>query len=640
MRQPMPAAGAAAVFCWALAGPLAAQTPPAKPKLDPVRWTLQFEPVSAAPDQKVLGRLTATIEPGWHLYSLSTPKGGPNPTTIALAPSPAVAQATVFEPPAKRAFDPNFQLDTDTYETGAVFLLRVELASGAPPGEVALTAQARYQACTEKICIPPVRRSAAAAVRIDPAARPAAVQIPASYKEAPPPSAVRAAPVPSSGPAREAAAQGVARFVLVALSFGFLAIFTPCVFPMIPITMSYFLGAQAGSRAQSVVQATTFCLGVIVLFTGLGAAVTAILGPFGLTQVGANPWVNLFLALVFLVFGLSLMGAFEITIPSGVLTSVTAASQRGGVAGALIMGLAFALASFACTGPFVGTLLAGSSQGGLYWPILGMLVFATGLASPFFLLALFPAYLARLPKSGGWLERTKVTMSFFILAAVAEYLSKIDRVYQWNLLTRERLLASWIVLLVLAALYLLDVLKLKEAGGGPVGLGRLSAAALLLILAVSLVPGLFGARLGELDAYVPEPAGSAWKAAGGGASELQWIKNNYREALQLARQSGKPVLASFTGYACTNCHWMKTNMFTRPEIAAALDQYVLVELYTDGTDDASEANQRMEETRFGTIAIPFYVILRSDDTVVDTFPGLTRDAGEFERFLKRGAAAS
>ncbi|MBI3694426.1 MAG: thioredoxin family protein [Acidobacteria bacterium] len=619
--------------CLLTGGLVLAQTDARPKKPDPVKWSLKLEPDAAAPGQKVLGRLTATVEPGWHFYSLTTPK--PTiPTTIALAPSPAVGKSAVWVPAPKRAYDPYFKVETESYDKTIEFLIEMETAGS---GAAEITAQVRYQACDDKNCLFPVRKTAAATLKIDPAAKAAAVQIPAGYIEykAPPPAAASSAAssVPQAPVAATAAQQGLGQFIAVALSLGFLAIFTPCVFPMIPITMSYFLGSQTGSRGQSLFQAFTFCIGVIVLFTGLGAAVTAILGPFGITQLGSNPWVNLFIAAVFLAFGLSLLGAFEITVPSGVLTTVTNASYRGGVTGALIMGLAFALASFACTGPFVGTLLAGSTQGGLYWPILGMFFFSSGLASPFLALALFPAYLARLPKSGGWLERTKVTLGFLILAAMLKYVSNIDQVYQWNFLTRARFLAVWIVMLVLAGLYLLGILKLKEQKDEPLGLPRLFAAALILVLAVSLIPGMFGARLGELDAYVPAAEGGLAQNGGG---ELKWMKNNYREALAAARQSGKPLFVSFTGYACSNCHWMKANMFTRPEIAAALQNYVLVELYTDGTDASAEANQRMAETRFQTTAIPYYAIIRPDDTVVATFAGATRNAREFETFLNRG----
>ncbi len=622
--RPLLALFAAAVL------PLPGQTGASPKRPDPVKWTLTLEPATAAPGSKVLGRLHAALDPGWHFYSLTSPK----PTiasTTALAPSPAVAGVKIFAPPPLRKADPYFKIDTEYYESSADFLLEIDLAPGAS-GSAELTAQVRYQACDDKFCLLPVRRTASAMLRLDPAARASAPVIPAGYTEAKP-APLPPAPAPSSAPPSAPAQQGTIQFVLVALSFGFLAIFTPCVFPMIPITMSYFLGSRPASRLA---QALTFCLGVIVLFTGLGVVVTALLGPFGLTRIGGNPWVNLFMAALFFAFGLSLLGAFEITLPSGVLTKVTEASGRGGVTGTLLMGLAFALASFACTGPFVGALLAGAAQGGLYWPVLGMLVFSAGMVSPFFFLALFPAWLQRLPKSGGWLARTKATLAFFILAFAFKYLSNIDQALQWNILTRERFLAVWIVLFFLAGLYLLGLVKLAGEKDEPVSLWRLGSAAAILIFAVSLVPGMFGVRLGEVDAYVPSPSGDTF--ASGGTS-LQWLKNDYQAALAQARQTGKPVFVSFTGYACTNCHWMKANMFTRPEIAAQLANFVLLELYTDGSDPASEANQKLLESRFNIIAIPYYALVRPDDTVIATFPGLTRNASDFAAFLKRATSS-
>jgi thiol:disulfide interchange protein DsbD len=377
-----------------------------------------------------------------------------------------------------------------------------------------------------------------------------------------------------------------------------------------------------------VARASVFALGIIVLFTLLGTLTTAALGPFGVVQLGSNPWVNGFITVVFAAFALSLLGAFEITLPSGFLTRLNRASGRGGVAGTLLMGLTFSLTSFACVGPFVGTLLAASVQGGRLQPVLGMASFSAGLSAPFFLLALFPAWLGRLPRSGGWMSRVKIVLGFVILAAALKYLSNIDQVFQWNFLTRERFLAAWVVLFTLPGLYLLGFLRME--GIKPeetLGVRRLLIGASFIVFAVSLLPGMFGARLGELDAYVP---------AAQGTNVSKWLKNQYVEALARARQENKLVFVSFTGYACTNCHWMKANMFPRPEIAAALGNYMLLELYTDGTDTQSESNQKFQEQRFNTVAIPFYAIVDADEKVVASFAGLTRDPREFLKFLEQG----
>jgi len=337
---------------------------------------------------------------------------------------------------------------------------------------------------------------------------------------------------------------------------------------------------------------------------------------------------------VFLAFGLSLLGAFEITIPSSILTRLDRGTQKGGVVGTLLMGLTFSLSSFACVGPFMGTLLAASVGSGGARPLLGMVAFASGLALPFFLLALFPAYLQRLPKSGGWLARVKVVMGFVVLAAMLKYLASLDQVLQWNLLTRERFLAAWIVLFAMAGLYLLGFVRLEGIEkDAPMGLGRLLTGMAFLVFAISLAPGMTGGRLGELDAYIPVATGMAASSAEGG---LVWMKNQYRAALDQARREGKLLLVNFTGYACTNCHWMKANMFPRPEIAGALRNFVLVELYTDGTDHVSAQNQRLEQSKFQTIAIPYYAILDPDENVIASFAGATRDSGEYLAFLQRG----
>jgi thiol:disulfide interchange protein DsbD len=598
-----------------------------------VKWSLTLEPASAAPGSKVLAHLEGAIDAGWHVYSMTT--AAAIPTTIKVAPNAAVEKFRVFQAPPKKAFDQNFNLETETYEGAARFVIELQLKPDAAAGPSEVSAEVRYQTCNDRLCIPPVRRTASASLTIDPAARAAALAIPAGFVEfTGPPKGRVAATTP--GPATTDA-QSLGTFLLVAFGFGLAAIFTPCVFPMIPITMSYFLNRQ-GTRREAIFHAALFCLGIVVLFSGLGLLTTAILGPFGIVQLGSNPWVNGFIALVFLAFGVSLLGAFEITIPSSILTRLDRGAQSGGIAGTMLMGLTFALSSFACVGPFMGTLLAASVADGGARPPLGMVAFATGLALPFFLLALFPSYLKRLPKSGGWLARVKVVMGFIVLAAMLKFLASLDQVMQWGFLTRERFLAAWIVLFVMAGLYLLGFLRMEGiAKDEPVGLGRLLIGMLFLIFSISLVPGMFGGKLGELDAYIPLAGGSSGPSASG-ENPLVWMKNQYRAALDRARRERKLVLVNFTGYACTNCHWMKANMFTRPEVAGALRNFVLVELYTDGTDDASRVNQELQQTKFATIAIPYYAILDPDENVVASFPGLTRDPAEYLAFLGKSGA--
>jgi len=610
---------------------------------DPISWTLAFDTKSAAPGGHLLGKLTATLTSGWHLYSATTPPGGPNPTTLKLADSPALASFKFYQPKPERKFDQSFQIDTETFLADTTFLVDIEIRKDAAKGPAEITALMRYQACTDLKCLPPKKKQAVATIDVDPSASASAVQVPANYTLIPvaggPASAVSSAAPSPSAPAKAPTQENFGWFLLTAFGFGLAAIFTPCVFPMIPITVSYFINRQDGKR-DGLSQAIVFCLGIVVLFTSLGLLAKAVAGPFGVVKLGSSPWVNGFITIVFIVFGFSLLGAFELTLPSGFLTRMDSASRRGGYLGTLIMGLTFSLTSFACVGPIVGPLFVASLQGEGFQPVLGMVCFASGLAAPFFLLALFPSYLQRLPKRGMWMARIKVVLGFVVLAAAVKYLSNVDSVLQLGFITRDRFLAAWVVMFAMAGLYLLGILKLEGVDEGDhLSVGRTIVAALFLIFAISLIPGMWCAPLGELEAYVPAAAAGSCGAGGGATSAeagIPWMKNQYREALAKARQENKLVLINFSGYACTNCHWMKANMFTRPEIVAAVKNLVPVELYTDGSDAASELNQQVEEKKFGTIAIPYYAIVDADEKVVATFPSVTRDPKEFLGFLNSG----
>lgn len=613
-----------------LAFPLLAQ------RVSPASWTLTPSVAQVPPGGVFTAELHLKLAEPWHMYSLTTPKpgptGGPTTTTIQLAENPAVAKWTVYYPAPARKFDPNFNLDTETYDKEQVFVFRIELAKDSPTGPLELTAQTRFQLCTEKECLPPKKVGASATVQVVAGAAAPAVQIPAGWT-----ALQREKPQTGPAPVPAAKKQDLASFLLVAFGFGLAAIFTPCVFPMIPITMSFFLNqGSGGSRRQALTQALVFCLGIVVLFTGIGFGLSAALGPFAVVQLGSNPWVNGLICVVFFVFGLSLLGAFEITLPTGLLTKLNIASNRGGYAGTLIMGLTFCLASFACVGPFMGTLLAASVGGDKLQPVLGMLAFSSALASPFFLLALFPSFLQRLPRSGGWMSRVKVVLGFLIMAALLKYLSNIDQVLQLGWLTRERFLALWVVLFAMPGLYLLGFLPMEGIRRDEeVKPGRLLMGILLLGFSISLLPGMFGSRLGELEAYIPAPSEVSASPAGGVAERgAKWMKNDFAGAIAQAKAENKRVLVAFTGYACTNCHWMKANMFTRPEIAETMRDFVLVELYTDGTDAASEQNQQRQDKLFQTVAIPYYAIFDADEKVTGSLAGLTKDPQEFLKFLK------
>jgi thiol:disulfide interchange protein DsbD len=628
-------------------------------KEDPVQWTLA--PVEGSAQAGAGGKfylnLTATIQSGWHLYSPTTPSGGPIITTIRIAANPAVESYRVFRPQPVRKLDPNFQIDTETYTGTARFLIEA-VTTAAASGAAQLETSVRYQVCSDVKCLPPVKKTETTTVQIVKGGPAGSFSIPAGYALVPaarPVSAPQANPSPANPAAKESSSpinyaanssRGLLPFLLTAFGFGLAALFTPCVFPMIPITVSFFLNQRSSSSNQARgggwLQALIFCLGIIVLFTGLGFLVTAIAGPFGVVQLGSSPWVNGFIALVFFIFGLSLLGAFELRLPSGLLTKLNSASEGSGYAGTLLMGLTFSLTSFACIGPIVGPLLIASVQTKGAEPVLGMLAFATGLAAPFFLLALFPSYLQKLPRSGAWMVRVKVVLGFIVLAVMLKYLSNVDQVLQTHWLSRERFLAAWIVLFALPGLYLLGLLPMEGIKRDDrLGVARALIAALFLIFSISLAPGLFGGRLGDLDAFIPESSGTVF----GGVTQAQaapanYFKNQLDAALSAARRQNKLVLVNFTGYACTNCHWMKANMFPRPEIQAALKDLIVVDLYTDGTDAASDKNQQFEDRKFGTVSIPFYAIVDPDQNVIATFPQLTRNSSEFLSFLESRPGAS
>jgi thiol:disulfide interchange protein DsbD len=607
-------------------------------RLNPVSWSLQAEQEKVAPGSTVILRLHAQIADGYHLYSFTTPGGGPIKTRARLQSSPDLKEFRVYQPKPDRHQDPNLNVSVETFKSGTDFLLLTVLANNASTGDKILTASVRYQACSDQICLPPVTKMATTSITVQPGAAVAKAFVPNGYQL-----------VSDSGSGASTRKITVARsptdvhFVLLAYGFGVAALFTPCVFPMIPLTISFFVGGRNTTRGCGFRKAALFCGSIIVLFSILGIGVTALAGPFGVVRLSSSPWVNGFISLVFGAVGLSLLGAFEIALPSGLLTRVDQASRGGGVLADLFLALTFCLTSFACIGPFVGTLLAASIQTPGWAPAVGMFAFAAGLGTPFFFFAVFPSYLKNLPRSGAWLERTKTVAGFIVLAATFKYLANVDEVLHWGLLSRERILAIWFVLLLAAALYLLGQLRLRVAETlGELSVSRVLTGVALLAFAVSLLPGLWGKKLGDLEAFLPSEDEIAVSASAPNASSTgsAWRKDDYEGALAEARQEGKPLLIAFSGYACTNCHWMKANIFPKPEVAAALKNYVLLELYTDGTDAASERNQKFEQEKFATVALPYYAITGGDGHELAHEDGLTRDVKQFAAFLHTGLAST
>lgn len=585
-------------------------------KLDPIHWALgPIAETKAGAELKIPVR--AKLDEHWHLYSLTTPPP-PKPTKIQVLEGSPIEILRVEQPAPLRKRDINFGSDTETFDGAVEFTVFAKALKDIPANASDLSVEVRYQACDDKQCLPPRKKQ---------------VSYDANFDFTPAPVVSQSAAPPNTP---TGAKQSLGEFLLLAFGFGLASVLTPCVFPMIPITMSYFLTKQGASKGRILIDALTFCLGIVVLFTAIGFILTAALGTAGVTSIGSNVYVNGFICVIFFALALSLLGAYEITLPSSLLTKLNSASEGGGVAGTLLMGLTFSLTSFACVGPFVGTLLAASITGDRLQPTLGMMAFSFGLSLPFFFLALFPGVLKGLPRAGNWMIRVKVVMGFLILAAMLKYLSNVDAVMRWEFLTRERFLALWVVLFALPGLYLLGKLPMDGIKvGETLGVGRTLIGTLFLAFALSLVPGMFGANLGELEAYIPLVQENASLFGKGSAEpKLAWMKNDLEGALLRAKAENKLVFVNFTGVACTNCHWMKANMFPKPEVRAAMEKFVLVELYTDDLDDPkSVAFQKMQEGLFQTVGIPYYAVFNADQKVVSSFPGLTKDLKEFTGFL-------
>jgi thiol:disulfide interchange protein len=444
-------------------------------------------------------------------------------------------------------------------------------------------------------------------------------------------------------------------FIWLAASAGALSLLTPCVFPMIPITVSYFTYHRAADRRGALRHAALFGLGIVATFTALGLALAVLVGATGVALLAANPWVNLALTTLFVAFALNLFGVYHVAVPSAVLTALDGAARRWGAAGravrigsALLMGLTFTLTSFTCTAPFVGTVLVTAAHGEWRQPIIGMLVYSTVFAIPFCVLAVAPQWLSRVPRAGGWLQGIKVVMGFVELAAAMKFLSNADLVWRWGVFTRSVVLASWAVLAVLAAAYVWGWLPIPERWPAtPRSAGRTAAGLAALATGLWLATGLTGRPLGELESFLP-PAGAEfvpwyWTArgsAGGVPVSLSWRLNDYPGALAEAKQAGKRVFIDFTGYTCTNCRWMEANMFTRPDVKAGLNHYVLSRLFTDGEGALYERQQAFQQARFNTVALPLYAIVDADGRTVASLAGLTRDPAAFVAFLREGSSGN
>ena len=423
-----------------------------------------------------------------------------------------------------------------------------------------------------------------------------------------------------------------AGFFWLAASTGLLSLLTPCVFPMVPVTVAYF---STPDHKPSVRRALLFALGIIGTFTILGLVLAALFGAAGLTRFAADPWVNLVLAALFLLFAANLFGWFEITAPWRVTNAADRAARTtspGSSLGALVMGATFTLTSVTCTAPFVGTLLVLASQGSWATPIAGMLVYSTAFALPFFFLAAAPGLVSHLPRAGEWMRTLRVLIGLLEVGAAIKFVSNTDLVLGWGIFTRNVVLVGWSALALIGAAYLGRNLvnRTQRLERRPL---RFVSVLAVLAIAAWLASGVGGRSLPQVEAFLPPALPNALASASGEAPA--WMLNDFPGAQSAARTSGKLVFVDFTGYTCTNCRWMETNIFTRPDVDAELRQFVLSRLYTDGEGEIYERQQAFQETKFGTIALPLYAVVDAEGKVRATFSGLTRNPADFIAFLRR-----
>jgi thiol:disulfide interchange protein len=645
-----------------VAGIVTAAATMASAQGDSVKWTAATKATTVKPGSSFDVQVTATMGEGWHLYSLNQPPP-PIATRIAVAKGqPFSAGGPVDAPLPQTAFDQSFGIDTEFYADSAAFTLPVKADANAPGGKTKVKVQAYFQSCNDTMCLPPKTVTmevpievvgaavAAPAGSTASAAAPPAVPVAIQKAEATPGASASTGKIPGAPTASSAAAGqpgGIDRqgslwaFVWLAMTMGALSLLTPCVFPMVPITVSFFTKHAAGSRGKAVGQAATYVLGIVFTFTALGMAMALLVGAASLNRFAASPWVNLLITGIFVAFALSLFGVFDFALPPAFVNKLDSLTRKQGgnqTLATLLMGLTFTLTTFSCTAPFIGTLLVMAAGGDWMWPLVGMIAYATVFAAPFFLLALMPQLVASLPKSGGWMNAVKVLMGFLVIAAAMKFVANVDKVWGWGIFTHDVVLASWVVIFVLMAIYVLGLFRFAhEAPVKHVGIARLTTSIVCGTIGLWLMTGLHGKSLGELEAFLPPPPESlrTGVAAAAASNELPWILNDYEQALAAAKREGKRIFVDYTGYTCTNCRWMDVNMLPRPEVREQLAKYVLVRLYTDGEGELFQKQQRLQQEKYKTVALPYYAIESPDGSPIASFPGLTRDPAQFVAFLQK-----
>ncbi len=602
---------------------------------DPVKYQ-----VSEVPDEVIAGEvftitIDASIEGEWHLYSvLNDPDAGPYPTEFSANSSNFIIVGEVGESKADIEFDPNFEAELGWHSSYANFEVPVAVKTEMQ-GTQTLDLEVFYQVCDDRVCLPPKTKSIIATVEV--------VGVADNPVEGSIGGAVTEAPEETSTSAT-LSADGIFSFLWIALLAGFAALLTPCVFPMIPLTVSYF--SKQDENKKGVGQALLFGVAIVITFTLIGVVLAAIFGVSAAQNFASDPIINTFIAVVLIAFGLSLLGMYELQLPHQLTNFLNRKSnESSGIVGILFMAMTISAVSFSCTAPFVGAVFAATAGGEWFYPIIGMVGFSAAFASPFVLFAMFPQWLESLPKSGSWMNIVKVLLGFIEIAAAIKFLSNVDLVMGWGLISRPFAIAAWIAIFFIAGLYLLGVFVLKhETKPEYVSTGRLLLAMPFLLFSFYLIPGLMGASLGIWDAWLPPKmqtdvsvVGTIAAMGGTGSSGItdEGWSEDYYESIDQAIDEGIPVFIDFTGYTCTNCRAMESNVFPLAEVRERFDEMKLVKLYTDGGADAQE-NQQLQFSLTGNVALPTYVILNPANEQVLAMELGYIDAEKFVSFLDEG----
>ncbi len=578
------------------------------------------------------------IPEGWYIYP-TTPTTTGIPTKLQLAGAEPAGKA---EGPPTKTHPAEGPAPAYEYLDGK-FTLRfpMRLKDDAAPGPLDLAGRLIYQICTPKTCA--LGRTA---VSLKLTVKEGKVAVAPEVDAIPPPAA--------AGP--KELQEGLWKFLLIAVIGGLASLLQPCVFPLLPVTITYFIKQGAGSRSKSIFLAVVYAVGLILSFTAIGIVFSLALGPDG-ARIFATKWyTNVVVAGLFFWFAFSLFGLYDISLPNWLVGSLTN-KQRTGAGGSFILGMLFSVVTFTCTVPIAGLILAASASSDShtrFMGIVGMLVYSSVMAVPFILMGFFPSLISTVRKSSGdWMHTVKVTMGFVELPVALFYLSKADTVAGLGILTRWVMISIWVATLGFTILYLLRVFQLKGDEPDPapapaddgtaaypvrrqIGIARLLVALLFGVLAVSFASGYDGRALGWLDGVLP-PNAEGSRPVAGGVPEAGAI-SNYDAALAEAKKTGKPIFLEFTGVTCTNCQVMKGTVLASPAVRALIAQFVFAELYTDRQVAGDEENRKLLVDKFQGYALPFYMTLGPDGVERSRILGKVSE-GEFIEFLKKGLQA-